>query len=69
MGVADLKGTRPKLLYSSENLHEKYREKYEKLMKSDLLTGKTYSMKKNLLDLFTVPSIDDMINYRNSLYS
>jgi hypothetical protein len=36
-------------------LPEKYREKYEELKKSDLLTGKACSMKENIRDLWTAP--------------
>ena len=68
-GLSDLKGTRYIWLYSSGNLPEKYREKYEELKKSDLLTGKAYSMKENIRDLWTAPSMDDAMKYWNSWYS
>ena len=68
-GLADLKGTRYIWLYSSGNLPEKYREKYGELKKSDLLTGKAHSMKENILDLWTAPSMEDAKGYWNSWYS
>ena len=58
-GMDDLKGTRYVWLYSSGNLPEKYRERYEELKKSDLLTGKAYSMKENIRELWNAPSMDD----------
>ena len=58
-GMDDLKGTRYRWLYSSGNLPEKYRERYEELKKSDLLTGKAYSMKENIRELWNAPSMDD----------
>ena len=58
-GLSDLKGTRYIWLHSYGNLPDKYREKYEELKKSDLLTGKACSMKENILDLWTAPSMDD----------
>ena len=58
-GLAHLKGTRYIWLYSPGNLPEKYREKYEEVKKSDLLTGKAYSMTENIRDLSTAPSMDD----------
>ena len=68
-GLSDLKGTRYLWLYSSENLPEKYRERYEELKKSDLLTGKAYSMKENIRELWNAPSMDDAMKYWNSWYS
>jgi Transposase and inactivated derivatives len=68
-GLSDLNGTRYLWLYSSENLPEKYRERYEELKKSDLLTGKAYSMKENIRELWNAPSMDDAMKYWNSWYS
>ena len=68
-GLADLKGTRYIWLYSSGNLPEKYMEKYGELKKSDLLTGKAHSMKENILDLWTAPSMEDAKECWNSWYS
>ena len=53
-GVADLMGTKYIWLYSSKNLPEKYKERYNKLKKSDLLTGKACSMKENIRDLWVI---------------
>ncbi len=68
-GNTDLKGTRYIWLYASENLPDKYREKYEELKKSDLMTGKAYSMKENIRELWNAPSRDDAMKYWNSWYS
>ena len=68
-GSTDLKGTRYIWLYASQNLPDKYREKYEELKKSDLLTGKAYSMKENIRELWNAPSRDDAMKYWNSWYS
>ena len=68
-GSTDLKGTRYIWLYASKNLPDKYREKYEELKRSDLLTGKAYSMKENIRELWNAPSRDDAMKYWNSWYS
>ncbi len=68
-GNMDLKGTRYIWLYASENLPDKYREKYEELKKSDLMTGKAYPMKENIRELWNAPSRDDAMKYWNSWYS
>ena len=68
-GNTDLKGTRYIWLYASENLPDKYREKYEELKKSDLMTGKAYPMKENIRELWNAPSRDDAMKYWNSWYS
>ncbi len=68
-GSTDLKGTRYIWLYASVNLPDKYREKYEELKRSDLLTGKAYSMKENIRDLWTALSRDDAMKSWNSWHS
>ena len=68
-GNTDLKGTRYIWLYASENLPDKYREKYEELKKSDLMTGKAYPMKENIRELWNAPSRDDAMKYWKSWYS
>ena len=68
-GVADLKGTRYIWLYASENLPDRYRKQYEELKKSDLLTGKAYSMKENIRSLWNAPSMEDARKYWESWYS
>ena len=68
-GNTDLKGTRYIWLYASENLPDKYREKYEELKKSDLMSGKAYPMKENIRELWNAPSRDDAMKYWNSWYS
>ena len=50
-------------VYPSWNVSEEYREIYDELKKSDLLTGRSYSMKENFLDLLRAPSMDDAIKY------
>ena len=55
-GNMDLKGTRYIWLYASEKLPEKYREKYNELKKSDLITGKAHSIKENIRELWNAPS-------------
>ncbi len=57
-GMTDLKGTRCIWLYASENIPDKYMEQYEELKRSGLLTGKAYSMKENISDLWNAPSIE-----------
>ena len=47
-----LKKTRYLWLYSSENLPDKYREKYEILKESDLKTARAYAIKENLRNLW-----------------
>jgi len=64
--MTDLKGTRYIWLYASENLPDKYRKQYEELKKSNLLTGKAYSMKENIQELWNVPSMDDAGKYWES---
>lgn len=68
-GMTDLKGTGYMWLYTSENLPDKYREKYNELKKSDLMTGKTYSMKENIRSLWNAPSMEDARKYRESWYN
>ncbi|MHB1663502.1 MAG: ISL3 family transposase, partial [Thermoplasmataceae archaeon] len=68
-GKMDLKGTKYLWLYSSENLPEKYRERYQDLKKSDLKTGKAYSMKENIRDLWDFPSMEDGKRYWESWYA
>lgn len=68
-GIMDLKGTRYIWLYSSENLPEKYRERYQDLKKSDLQTGKAYSMKENIRNLWNSPSMEDGKRYWESWYA
>ena len=68
-GMDNLKGTTYIWLYSSRNLPEKYRERYEELKKSDLLTGKAYSMKENIRELWNAPSMDDAMKYWNSWHT
>ncbi|EQD30110.1 transposase IS204/IS1001/IS1096/IS1165 family protein, partial [mine drainage metagenome] len=65
----DLKGTRNMWLYASANLPHKYREKYEELKKSDPLTGKVYSMKENIRELWNAPSSEDSRKYWEIWYS
>lgn len=47
-----LKKTRYLWLYSSENLPDKYKEKYEILKTSDLKTARAYGIKENLRNLW-----------------
>ena len=47
-----LKKTRYLWLYSSENLPDRYREKYEILRESDLKTARAYAIKENLRNLW-----------------
>ncbi|OWP56592.1 MAG: hypothetical protein B2I17_04650 [Thermoplasmatales archaeon B_DKE] len=68
-GITDLKGTRYIWLYASENLPDKYRKQYEELKKSDLLTGKAYSMKENIRELWNAPSMEDAGKYWESWYN
>ena len=68
-GRDELKGTRCIWLYSSEKLPDKYREKYLELKKSDLLTGKAYSMKENIRNLWNAPTLEDAMRYWNNWYS
>ena len=68
-GRDELKGTRYIWLYSSEKLPDKYREKYLELKKSDLLTGKAYSMKENIRNLWNAPTLEDARRYWNNWYS
>ena len=68
-GMTDLKGTRYTWLYTSENLPEKYREKYNELKRLNLLTGKAYSMKENIRNLWNAPSLEDGKKYWNSWYA
>ncbi|MGC8673355.1 MAG: ISL3 family transposase, partial [Thermoplasmata archaeon] len=68
-GIMDLNGTRYIWLYSSENLPERYRERYNELRKADLLTGKAYSMKENIRNLWNLPTPDEGLKYWESWYS
>lgn len=68
-GMTDLKGTRYIWLYASENLPDKYRRQYEELRKSDLLTGKAYSMKENIRSLWDAPTMEDAKKYWERWYS
>jgi len=68
-GIIDLNGTRYMWLYSSDNLPEKYRERFNELKRSDLLTGKAYSMKKNIRNLWSSLSVDEGKKYWQSWYS
>jgi hypothetical protein len=47
-----LKKTKFLRLYSSGNLPEKYKTKYEILKESDLNTSRAYAIKENLRDLW-----------------
>ncbi len=68
-GIMDLNGTRYIWLYSSENLPERYRETYNELRKADLLTGKAYSMKENVRNLWNMPTPEEGSKYWDSWYS
>ncbi len=68
-GIMDLKGTRYIWLYSEINLPEKYREKYNELRNADLLTGKAYSMKENIRNLWDMPSKEEGRKYRRIWYN
>ena len=68
-GVMDLKGTRYIWLYASDNLPEKYRERYNDLKRSDLETGKAYSMKENIRNLWNMPSLEEGRKYWESWYN
>ena len=62
-GIMDLKGSRYIWLYSQENLPDKYRERYNALKSSDLKTGKAYSMKENIRNLWNCVSGEDAREY------
>lgn len=62
-GIMDLKGSRYIWLYSQENLPDKYRERYNALKNSDLRTGKAYSMKENIRNLWNCVSGEDAREY------
>ncbi|OWP57516.1 MAG: hypothetical protein B2I17_00005, partial [Thermoplasmatales archaeon B_DKE] len=47
----------------------KYREKYNELKRSNLQTGKAYSMKENIRDLWNAPSIESARKYWDSWYN
>ncbi len=68
-GRDELRGTRYIWIYASENLPDRYREKYNELKKSDLLTGKAYSMKENIRNLWNAPTLEDARRYWNNWYS
>ncbi len=68
-GIIDLNGTRYMWLYSSVNLPEKYRERFNELKRSDLLTGKAYSMKENMRNLWNSPTMEEGKRYWESWYS
>jgi transposase len=67
-GIMDLKSPRYIWLYSSENLPEKYSERYNTLKNSDLRTGKAYSMKENIRSLWNLASLDEARDYWNRWY-
>ena len=67
-GIMDLKGTRY-IWLSSDNLPDKYKEVYNTLKNSDLETGKAYSMKENIRNLWSMPSPDEGRRYWKSWYS
>ena len=68
-GIMDLKGSRYIWLYSQENLPDKYRERYNALKSSDLKTGKAYSMKENIRNLWNCGSGEDAREYWKKWYS
>ncbi len=68
-GIMDLKGSRYIWLYSQENLPDKYRERYNALKNSDLRTGKAYSMKENIRNLWNCGSGEDAREYWKKWYS
>ena len=68
-GIMDIRRKRYIWLYSSENLPERYRETYNELKKADLLTGKAYSMKENIRNLWNLPTPDEGRKYWDSWYS
>jgi transposase len=68
-GIMDLKGSRYIWLYSQENLPDKYRERYNALKNSDLRTGKAYSMKENIGNLWNCGSGEDAREYWKKWYS
>ena len=68
-GMTDLKGTRYIWIYAMENLPDKYREQYNELKRSNLQTGKAYSMKENIRDLWNAPSIESARKYWDSWYN
>ena len=62
-GIMKLKGSRYIWLYSGDRLPERYRERYNELRNSDLRTGKAYSMKENIRNLWNLPSMEDAMDY------
>jgi transposase len=56
-------------LYPSDNLSEKYRERFNELKRSDLLTGEAYSMKENIRNLWNSPTMEEVKRYWESWYS
>ena len=68
-GIMDLKSSWYIWLYSQENLADKYRERYNSLKNSDLRTGKAYSMKENIRNLWNLASLDEARDYWNRWYS
>ena len=68
-GIMNIIGKRHIWLYTSENLPERYRETYNELKKADLLTGKAYSMKENIRNLWNLPTPDKGRKYWDSWYS
>ena len=68
-GIMDLNGSRYMWLYSEENLPERYRERYNSLKDSDLLTGKAYSMKENIRIMWNLPTEAEAMKYWERWYS
>ena len=68
-GIMDLNGTRYIWLYSEENLPDRYKEKYNQLKNADLLTGKAYSMKENIRNLWNLSTIHEAKIYFEKWHS
>lgn len=64
-----LRRTRYLWIYPSCNTPDKHREKYEENKKSDRLTGKAYSLKENIRELWNAKSMKDASKSWNSWYS
>lgn len=67
-GFMDLSGSRYIWMYSQENLLEMYRERYNSLNNSELRTGKAYSMKENIRNLWNIASLVEARDYWNRWY-
>ena len=65
----DLNGSGYIWLYSEENLPDRYKEKYNQLKNADLLTGKAYSMKENIRNLWNLSTIHEAKIYFEKWYS